>query len=364
MPVARRLYIDWLRGLAAVIMIEAHTVDSWTARSARGSWIFPQLQFLAGWAAPLFLFLAGVSVALAGAAKLKATGDLDETGWALQKRGWQIFGLAFLFRLQSFLLSPGVSWLGMLKPDILNVMGLAIVASAYGWSRGVTARSRAIWLLGPVALIMIIAPLSRAWTWPARLEPHLEAYLRPNGHGTFSLFPWAAFVLVGTWLGQWIVAARPPTEERRFHVRLGAGGLGLAIAAFIGSFFPAPLTHSSFWTTSLSWFLLRAGVMIVGLALAWLWMQRPGASRWSPMIVFGKTSFFVYWIHVEIVYGFMTYPLRGELSIPGVLVAYVVFTLIMLACASAWSRRVRGPLIPAFLTILPSSSASRDRAIA
>ena len=31
----RRTYIDWLRGLAVVIMIEAHTLDSWT-RSSRG----------------------------------------------------------------------------------------------------------------------------------------------------------------------------------------------------------------------------------------------------------------------------------------------------------------------------------------
>ena len=27
---SRRAYIDWLRGLAVVVMIEAHTIDAWT----------------------------------------------------------------------------------------------------------------------------------------------------------------------------------------------------------------------------------------------------------------------------------------------------------------------------------------------
>jgi uncharacterized membrane protein len=29
--VGRRAYLDWLRGVAVLIMVEAHTFDSWTA---------------------------------------------------------------------------------------------------------------------------------------------------------------------------------------------------------------------------------------------------------------------------------------------------------------------------------------------
>ena len=66
-------------------------------------------------------------------------------------------------------------------------------------------------------------------------------------------------------------------------------------------------------------------------------------------MVFGKTSLFVYWVHVEIVYGFPTYPLRHELSIAGALVAYAVFTMFMLGAAMLWQRRAKGPLVPEFL---------------
>ena len=67
----RRLaYLDWLRGLAVLIMILWHTMDSWTSPAARHNAMFAFITLAGGWAAPLFLFLAGVSVALAGESSL------------------------------------------------------------------------------------------------------------------------------------------------------------------------------------------------------------------------------------------------------------------------------------------------------
>ena len=67
---SRKLYIDWLRGVAVLLMINWHVVDAWTRDDARSVSLFVPITYLAGWAAPLFLFLAGVAVALAGAAKV------------------------------------------------------------------------------------------------------------------------------------------------------------------------------------------------------------------------------------------------------------------------------------------------------
>ena len=67
--VKRLGYIDWARGLAILIMIEAHVIDAWTGPAGRATPLFRHLMFVAGFAAPLFLFLAGVSVVLAAAAR-------------------------------------------------------------------------------------------------------------------------------------------------------------------------------------------------------------------------------------------------------------------------------------------------------
>ena len=126
----RHAYLDWVRGVAVLIMIEAHVLDAWTQAADRTRPLFGYAMILGGFGAPLFLFLAGLAVVLSAESKFRKTGDFAASWWAVQKRGWQVFGLAFLFRLQSYILSGGSSLLSLLKVDILNVMGPAIAMTA------------------------------------------------------------------------------------------------------------------------------------------------------------------------------------------------------------------------------------------
>ena len=70
----RRRYLDWMRGLAVAVMVFWHTVDSWTTPVDKASGAFWYCQLIGGFGAPMFLFLAGVSVALAGGSKLRKAG--------------------------------------------------------------------------------------------------------------------------------------------------------------------------------------------------------------------------------------------------------------------------------------------------
>ena len=67
--------------------------------------MFGYAMMLGGFGAPLFLFLAGVAVVLSAESKSRRTGDFAASWRAAENRGWQVFGLAFLFRLQSYILS-------------------------------------------------------------------------------------------------------------------------------------------------------------------------------------------------------------------------------------------------------------------
>ena len=67
----RRLgYLDWLRGWAVLIMIEAHLFDAWTRPEDKAREAYGLLMVLGGMGAPGFLFLAGAGVALAAAAQM------------------------------------------------------------------------------------------------------------------------------------------------------------------------------------------------------------------------------------------------------------------------------------------------------
>jgi uncharacterized membrane protein len=342
--VTRRPYIDWLRGLAVVAMMEWHSIESWSVHEGRDSNAFGWTVFIGGWAAPMFLYLAGVSVALSGASKLRKGLDRHAASWALQKRGWQVFGIAHLFRVQSYLLSRGASWTSLLKPDILNILGLGMVAAGFCWGRASSRRSLAAWLLIPAAAIVLLSPGSRTWWWPTLLHIRLEAYLRPNQAGVFQIFPSLAYVLIGAWLGAFIAEPRASSDEPRFHLTLGVLALATIAAGWIGAYLPPIAATSDFWTTSISMVLLRTGAITAALVVAWVWMRRPSAHRWSPLVLLGRTSLFVYWVHIEIAYGIFSKPIQHTLSLATAWCGFGVLAVVMTVAAYWWARWTPPPL--------------------
>jgi uncharacterized membrane protein len=343
----RRAYLDWLRGIAVICMIEWHVLDAWTTLPARDGWAWAVIKVIGGFAAPLFLFLAGVAVPLAIAGHRSRGAGARRAAWLVQKRGWEVFGLAHLFRLQSFLLNPNAKWSGILKPDILNVLGLGLAGTAWLVGRGGAPGRRAWWLLLPAAIVLFLTPSSRHWWWPTLLHPRLEAYIRPNPFGVFALFPWVAYVPFGAFIGALIADPKADeAQERRLHRQFAVYGLAAAVAGFALAAVPLPgaiAPAAAVWARFLSF----AGGMTAAIWLAWVWMRLPIAAASSgPVVLFGRTSLFVYWVHVELAYGVLSYPLHQALplwwSIPG----FLAVTGVMYVAAEWWAARPKGPWIP------------------
>ena len=349
----RRHYIDWARGIAVLIMIHAHVLDAWTRPSERKSLAFGYLNVLGGFAAPLFLWLAGLSLMLAAARGLTRGQRREEVANALMRRGAEIFVLAFIFRAQSFIVSPGNPLVSLLRVDILNIMGPSLVGAAVLW-RIAPSERWAGWLCAVAGTaIAFVTPLARTATWVASLPPAVQWYITPVGnHSTFTLFPWSGFVFVGAACG--IILAATKSREGRTLRLMALAGLALAVGSYALSYRPSIYLASSFWTTSPTYFGVRIGILMV--ALSALYAAAPIAAMapaaWSALARFGRHSLFVYWVHVELVYGYATAVLHHKLPVWGTGVAYVVFTLLLYASLDLrdrlmgwWSaRQSRGAL--------------------
>jgi uncharacterized membrane protein len=103
-----------MRGVAVLIMIQAHIIDSWTRDASKSAQGFRNAVILGGFAAPLFLFLAGVASVLGAESKRRRTGSDAIAAGAVRRRGLEI-ALAFPFRLQAYLLAPGATLAGIFK---------------------------------------------------------------------------------------------------------------------------------------------------------------------------------------------------------------------------------------------------------
>lgn len=334
---ARRAYIDWARGLAVLLMIEAHTLDAWTRMADRATGVYGYATVLGGFAAPMFLWLAGVGVALSATRTAARTASRTAAARAVCERGLEIFLLAFLFRLQAFVLSPGSHPIALFRVDVLNVMGPSIVVAGLVWAFRLRTTGR-VALYGALAgLVAMATPIVRAAAWVDHLPLWFQWYVRPAGDlTTFTLFPWSGFVFAGAGAGV-LVAAIPSggaaaiadrgEPARRLHLGLGVAGAALAALGFYAASLPTIYAvPSSFWTSSPTFFAVRVGILMAVFAALF---AIPETRALEPLAAMGRASLFIYWIHVELVYGYASWLWRHRLPVWGWAAAFVAFGALM-----------------------------------
>src|SRR3989441_9683049 len=122
---ARLRYLDWTRGLAALIMLQGHVFHSFTRTDLRGAGPYIFSQFLGGIAPAIFLFLTGVTMAFRMDSDERRGLEPGARVLSALRRAGYLLLIAFLFRIQLWVFSLPLSpWWNMLKVDVLNCMAL------------------------------------------------------------------------------------------------------------------------------------------------------------------------------------------------------------------------------------------------
>ena len=328
----RRRYIDWARGIAVLIMIEAHALDAWTRPADRAHLTFGYLMLLGGFAAPMFLWLAGLGLVLSAERLLAKTGQRRDAARAVIQRGAEIFILAFLFRIQAFIVSPGSSLVTIFRVDILNVMGPAMALAGVVWAIGGNWRGAAVASSLAAIFLAMVTPIVRQAAWVNELPIWTQWYLRPSGeHTTFTLLPWAGFLFAGAAYGSILARPQGLWTEQKVVALLTMAGLFLIALGLIAAQQPPIYAVSNFWTSSPTYFAVRTGILMLSLGL--LFVLSP-LEAWLPRVLgilakFGRNSLFIYWIHVELVYGYATWIIHRKLPVWVAALVYLSFCAAM-----------------------------------
>jgi len=348
-------YIDWLRGLACVLMFQTHCYDAWLGGPVRNSTFFMWSQLGGTFPAPLFLFLAGISFGLV-TNKLRQK-QLSAKGIATTtiRRGAEIFALGLLFRIQEFAISLGwAPWSDLFRVDILNTIGVSMMLmGAMCWTvlglvesggTGVPAhpRERSNLIIAAIlvsaAIALFTPPLWTTWR-PHFLPWQLETYINGvHNLGTpqawlFPIFPWTAFAFAGLAFGFILTSDVAKNAGARVLVFIFAAGLVLIyLSRFLDSRQLQIYPVYDYWHTSPNFFMIRLGMLFLFVVFAYAWCRWGlGQRGFSPLIQLGQTSLLVYWVHIEFVYGrFTILPRRSE-TIAGATGGLLIIFLSMLA---------------------------------
>jgi uncharacterized membrane protein len=334
--------VDWLRGAAVVLMFLAHGMDAWMLPAAKTGTAYALIRVASGIPARLFLLLVGVSAAIQFEAGLAKGIDTRAMRARLGKRGLQVLVLAYVFRLQEWLLSNFYGgWEALFRIDILNSIGacmlvVALVATPRNGRRQILP---SLVLAGVfLGFGTVVGPAH----FPAWLPRPLTSYLggqRPMAW--FSLFPWGAWALTGVALGHfWVRANRDSrTLGRCFLLTFLAGAFLTATVTIVRLIDPLILRYPTEVIRQMGpgIFFHRMGLIGMLAGIGFLWC-RALDGRFSVLRQFGRTSLLVYWVHIELCYGSMVYSLRGRFEIPTALLLVAALSLAMLVLSLAKTR--------------------------
>lgn len=350
--------IDVHRGVIVVLMVMHHTVDAWIRDDQRHGELYLWLRHLGGLPAPGFLFLAGLSSALVLARERSAGTAPRARVVAGVRRGLYVLGIAFAFRVVGFVFggNPLSNWPMVFRVDILNCMGVALALTSALCAPARTGRASATvaTLLGLAFLLPAPLVWGQTVAFPSELVGN---YVAGNGMLVmFPLFPWLSFAAFGFALGEGLAAAgaRGLDEPglRRLARWMAVGGALLCLGGWALDKVPfAAYPPHDYWKCSPLFMAIRLGLQLLLLwALTELATRSPAWLRArDPLQLLGRHSLAIYLVHLELVYGQLSRPVRGQLSL---FQALAGMALVNLACyglargLEGWDRRARHPVPP------------------
>ena len=329
--------IDALRGLAVLLMIEQHLgVWLWDHNGSMFDYpFFLCLNGLGGFAAPVFITLAGLGVSFIEDRHGRADLRLMVRGG-----GVLFFGYCLNFATPNWF-SPG-SWY------VLHMIGAALIVSPL-FKR---LPSKGIIIIFAAVIIATVF-LQNAFETPLKLgNRRLGNYHLPGGifrlaflEGHFPFFPWLSFFLAGILSGRWLKSGQKKHILVFGCISLCAGTC-LALFNIAGFDFAVkdPLLRACKILPRFYPALSPITLLLIGLVLIYVFAVTFIETRWKvgpnhPIVCLGRTSLTFLFVHVVVFREMSRYfHFWRKFSITETLLITFIVLIIFGICAAMWRR--------------------------
>ncbi|MDJ0762117.1 MAG: heparan-alpha-glucosaminide N-acetyltransferase domain-containing protein [Myxococcota bacterium] len=345
MRTANRIdYIDHLRGLAVIAMFFVHAAGAWLHPSVHNGVYWHWAMRISGLVAPVFMFLAGISVSIVACNSGTSKENIRDTRRKLAIRGVKLIALGYAMHAV-FWIFRGMdsTWPRVFKVDILHCIGLSFaILPALAWPRRILnwpalAAFFAIPLIGQVFFRLPIVQ------W---MPSGLAAYLTTNSKlALFPFIPYATWMAMGLFVGPiWVAANRVPSFEPKFwrFCALSAVvtyGVGMGMEWVYYHHDLHLVGGSDIPTRGLPHVFLQKAALVLVLFVGFRFLNLNVTSQvMNPLRRFGQASLFAYCAHLMIVYHIGGSHLTRAMWPAQHIAACAVLTVCMYGLTVAWQQ--------------------------
>ncbi|MFA7289021.1 MAG: heparan-alpha-glucosaminide N-acetyltransferase domain-containing protein [Melioribacteraceae bacterium] len=343
---SRLVFIDLLKGLVLLIMIEVHVFNSLLLLQFKEASWFSIVNFINGLVAPSFLFASGFTFILSTSKTFDS--KFDKTIFLRKlKRISVIFLLGYVLRLPYLNLTDLInksSELQMnifLSVDILQCIAVGLFIFVISSAIFNKEKSNLTFLIIATFITILISPVMWKIQFDNFMHVGVANYFNRINGSLFPLFPWIAFIFSGGIAAHYYLILKKSGETNKyFNSILITGVLFTVIGYFVymnlsGIVFSGIIPHPFF-------FIERLGIILFLLYFLNLINNIIDLSN-SFLVKVSKESLIVYFLHLELIYlGFFNgkslatvyYEKLNLLEASGVT---LIIILSMIAAAYIWN---------------------------
>jgi len=306
----RIIFLDLMRALAVIMMIQGHTIDTFLGDQYRtvDSDIYNIWFTIRGFTAPIFMFVSGVTFTyLFRSQSLPFFENPRVNKGVLRFIILILIGYLLRFptpRMFDFSEVDYSQWLTFFTVDALHLIAFGIlfillmsyVAEKYKRS------DYLIFSLG-AAFFFFMSLLTEKINWANFLPIPFAAYLYQGTGSYFPLFPWAGYVICGALLGSYLAKNPLSFTTKQFSSKLFlAGVVSLIVCYSIHVFEDLLYDEKTLWTDNTALIFYRLGIILMlNSFMSFVSLK----IKHIPDIIskLGKNTLLVYVVHVIILYG-------------------------------------------------------------
>ena len=302
-------FLDVMRGVAVVVMVMGHSIDSVLSDKARVTEAFRLYDAVRGFTAPIFLFVAGFAFAVVTVRKW----DLYHT-WSKPFRSrlskvLLLFVIGYALHLPFYSLNKLLSQAGpqdyaqFFQADVLHCVAFSLLALQVFVMVSRTPRIFAFVTASVTTLMVLATPIIWSIDFSQHVGPVLAPYFNQSTLSIFPVFPYAGFMFSGAVIGQFFLVAHRENKERKFFTHIVLFGLAAAVCGVVFDLLPITLyPPHDYWKASPNFFLLRLSAVLF-VTTGFFYLRKLPDVFERPVLALGQASLLVYSAHLVIVYG-------------------------------------------------------------
>ena len=347
----RIIFIDLMRAIAVIQMVQGHTVDALLAPEFRSDQfvVYYVWNFLRGLTAPVFMFTAGTVFTYL----FRLANEPFEFNPRVKKGFYRFILLVFIGYVLRYPTFTIVDFSDVTQDrldiffavDVLQLIGFGIlflVILAY-IAEKLKASDTIIFTI--TALVFFLAtPFVSKVHWIEYFPQFIAGYFYDGTGSLFPLFPWAGYIVLGGVLGSYLAKNPLVFKTNKFSLNLAIFGAALVFVSEVSVYITAKYFGYTYETTSYTpdTIIFRVGVVLL-LNSAISFISQKIESIPKIIVLVGRNTLLIYVAHLMILFGSdwnpgITLLFASSLNVTVTVIAAILMIIIMILMVHLLSR--------------------------